>query len=332
MFFPFSGFSIDPVDLSWGIQWFCFSSFLFLFVLMNVYCMVHDPISVHKAYVVTDFRVITIEQQFSCLIIRSIESKDFSDITIQGNDIIYLQERFTDPDGNQILNEWSLPTEQNGRELVAMLNALKEKGSSQNSTLEGRQPQFSINLHQMCPMVPPHTEEIINSELQAVERVVHTVMMTPKQSVFRYPFHAFSLGFGIYLLVVSIGVGLIPSMYFLIPLIFGLLVILLTIRSFRLALETVYGITDRRAIRIYSDRRLSCTYPPFYAFPSFQPYNIFRRIYPNGTGDVIFAHQWIANDMGSGFIRQDDGFFGVPNAKDIEKMLKDLARHISEPE
>jgi hypothetical protein len=67
--------------------------------------MVHDPISVHKAYVVTDFRVITIEQQFSCLIIRSIESKDFSDIIIRGNDIIYLQERFTDPDSNQILNE-----------------------------------------------------------------------------------------------------------------------------------------------------------------------------------------------------------------------------------
>jgi hypothetical protein len=53
---------------------------------------------------------------------------------------------------------------------------------------------------------------------------------------------------------------------------------------------------------------------------------VFRRDYPNGTGDVIFAKRWISDDFG-GFVPFDDGFFGVPNAKDIEKTLKNLAQH-----
>jgi hypothetical protein len=134
------------------------------------------------------------------------------------------------------------------------------------------------------------------------------------------------LAIGLYFLLVAVAVGLIPSMYFLIPLILGLLVILLTVQVFRLFQGTVYVITNRRAIKVFPGSWM-CKKSLVNAFPPFQPYHVFRRDYPNGTGDAIFATRWISNVDFGGFVPFDDGFFGVPNAKDIEKTLKNLAQH-----
>jgi hypothetical protein len=53
--------------------------------------------------------------------------------------------------------------EQDGTEMVAMLNTLTER-------------ENLSNLYQMNSIVPLSIEEAMNSELQAEERVVHTVM------------------------------------------------------------------------------------------------------------------------------------------------------------
>ncbi len=113
-------------------------------------------------------------------------------------------------------------------------------------------------------------------------------------------------------------------MFFLIPL--GILVIILSIHDSRRFLNTIYIITDRRAIRI-SPRGQPChTDPSVYVFPPFQPYHVFRRDYSDGTGDVIFSHRWVKSNETGKYMRREDGFYRVSNAKDIEKTLKALPK------
>jgi hypothetical protein len=216
--------------------------------------------------------------------IRSFLPNNFSDFIIRDDEIVFFRELLVDPDGKRILNEFSLPLDRDETEIVMILNNLKERRSSANSTLDYTQTS-SVNVDQMCQMVPPHIEEVLNCELQAGEQVMQAVIR--RKRIFQSPGHAFLLGFGIYLVVVAIGVSLKPSIYFMIPLILGLLVILLAIRDFRHCPVTVYVITNRRAIRICPRNS-----PSVYAFPPFQPYHVFRREYSNGTGDVIFTYKW----------------------------------------
>jgi hypothetical protein len=276
-----------------------------------------------RIHVITDRRVITMTGNK----IRSFLSSDFSDIIIRDNEVVYFQEFLTDPDGKRTLYEYSIPLDQDKSEIVAMLNNLKERGSSGYSTLDCSQTSVSVN-PQICQVVPPpHVEEVLNCELQVGEQVVQTVIK--KQNILQSPGHAFLVGFGIYLFIVAIGVSLTPSMYFMIPLILGLLVILLAIQDFRHYPETLYVMTDRRAIRI-CPRCWPCQTPPsIHAFPLFQPYHVFRREYSNGIGDVIFTYKW---DFGeTGFVHHEDGFFGILNAKDVENTLKELARQTNSP-
>jgi hypothetical protein len=317
-------------DLSSRIQWACYFSPWFLPGYFVIYLVVSVFMDGSEAWctVITDHRVIKMNGNE----VRSMEPKYFSDISIiPGNEVVYFQEWLIDPEGKPRLNQLTLELDQDGSDVVAMLNTLKERGSSGNSTLESSQLHSSINMNIMSPIVPPHIQEVLNCELLSGERVVQTVRPTPKYCIFQSSGHAFFLGFGLYLLLVAIGVSLIPSMYFVIPVIFGILVIMLAIRAFRLDQETVYVITNRRAIRIGRDKRICQSSFEFYAFPLFQPYHVFRYDYPNGTGDVIFAHKW-KHSSENGFNRVEDGFFGIPNAKDIEKIIKALARHTSAQE
>jgi hypothetical protein len=299
------------IYLLYHIQFLCFLSWIPIFIIpfmVNSYKFLFT----RTFYVITDKRIITIHGRA----IRSIDTKEFTDIIVQPSKVVYFQEWYTDPRGNQTLNELSLPLDQDETAIVAMLENLKERG---NSTFDTSQPPSVINLQPMYPTVPTHVEEIMNYQLRNEERVVKTVM--PKQSIFRYNPYPYYLGFGFYCLLVAIAVGLYPSIFILIPLILGLLVIFFTIRHFRNYLGTVYVITDCRAISISPSNRSCKTFHSVKAFPPFQPYHVFRRDYPNGTGDVIFASQWAFVDMQNG-----DGFFGIPNAKDVEKMLKEHAR------
>jgi hypothetical protein len=291
-FFLFTPFADSTVDLV------MFNSFALLngfFGVFFIWSQISNLISICftkkscTVYAITNHRIITLTKNT----IRSFLIKDLSDIIIRGNDVVYFQEWLTDPDGNPILNELALPSlDQDGREIVAMLNILKEREIYANSSFDYSQLSYSLNGDQIIRpiVVPPHIEVDINRVLQAGERVVKTVMPAPKHCIFLSPLEAILL-----------------------------------------SQKTVYIITDRRVIRVRPRNWLLGFFPPpFYEFPPFQPYHVFRRDYPNGTGDVIFAHRWAkrSGDTG-GLTRLDDGFFGVANPKDIEKTLKTFARQMS---
>jgi hypothetical protein len=301
------------------IQYFCVFSWCPLFTLQILVC-IYKPLFTRTFYAITDQRIITICGKKN----RSIDTKDFSDIIVQRNRVVYFQEWLTPPEGEARINQLWLPLDQDETEIVEMLNTLKERGSSGNATLEIPQPHNSMNVIHMRPLVPPHIEEVINNELQDEEQVIQTVM--PKQSIFQCTASFVLLEIGLCFLLVAVGVSLIPSIYFLIPLIFGLLVILLAVGVFWLCQDIVYVVTNCRAIKVIPGNWICNKKPLVYAFPPFQNSAVFRRDYPNGTGDVIFAHQW-RRYVFDGFVNFDDGFFGVPNAKNIEKTLKELAKH-----
>jgi hypothetical protein len=89
--------------------------------------------------------------------------------------------------------------------------------------------------------------------------------------------------------------------------------------AYRKALNTVYVITDRRAISI--DGGWSTT------IRSHNPSGlkeVFRRERKNGLGDVVIAGRaW--RDSDGDLHLQEIGFFNIRDAKSVEQMLKDLA-------
>jgi hypothetical protein len=292
---------------------------LFVFLGM-LYLRLVLGFTICTAYVITDQRVIKIVHGVT---IRSIESNYLSDIIIQGNEVVYHRERLIDPDGELHLNELSLPLKQDEREMVEMLHILKRRESNRTSTFDDHHLLSAISSNEMCPMLQARIEEVMD-KLQAGEQIVKTVM--PKSPFFSEGACWEGVGFcGLYIVLFAIGLGLvIPYMFFLIPL--GILVIILSIRDSRRFLNTIYIITDRRAIRI-SPRGQPChTDPSVYVFPPFQPYHVFRRDYSDGTGDVIFSHRWVKSNETGKYMRREDGFYRVSNAKDIEKTLKALPK------
>ncbi len=66
-----------------------------------------------------------------------------------------------------------------------------------------------------------------------------------------------------------------------------------------------------------------------YVMLPFQHGQVFQHAYRDGTGDVIFDHKWEYNKFFHVDLPEEDGVFGLPNAKDVEKRLKELARQMS---
>lgn len=87
------------------------------------------------------------------------------------------------------------------------------------------------------------------------------------------------------------------------------------------ARETVYLITDRRAISI--EKSLSTT-----TIRSYAPHelgHVYRRERPDGTGDVIIVkREW--RDSEGDHMTEEVGFTGIRNPRDSERVLKQLAQ------
>jgi len=165
-------FDVTDNSLWMIIRWFCYNSFLPMFIIGPTCMLFYSAFFRRTFYFITDQRIITIRVKT----IRSIDAKDFTDIIVNFKRIVYFQDWLTDPRGNVQVDQLWLPLDQDKTEIVAMLNTLKERESSINSTLEIPQPHPSMNAINMCPIVPPHIVEIINNELQGEEQVMQTVM------------------------------------------------------------------------------------------------------------------------------------------------------------
>ncbi len=84
---------------------------------------------------------------------------------------------------------------------------------------------------------------------------------------------------------------------------------------YRLARNTAYVLTDRRAILFEGGRSRTIR--------SFRPselIGIFRREYPDGTGDVLFSQTAASEDKTA-----EVGFLRIAEPKAVEAMLRELA-------
>ena len=100
----------------------------------------------------------------------------------------------------------------------------------------------------------------------------------------------------------------------------GLAMLAAPLWAYRKAFKTVYVVTDRRAITF--DGGWSMT---IRSYPPAELQNVYRNERANGSGDVIIARRAWRTANGA---RQSEelGFLRVRQAKDVERLLRDLAQ------
>lgn len=180
--------------------------------------------------------------------------------------------------------------------------------------------------------IPRNLRAKVDSELEAGERVQWIDMPIPRYFtpastgafLFAIPWTAFAIlwmcgaagfkipdfkeGFDLFPLFgvpfVLIGLGMLSSPFW----------------AYRKSFKTVYVITDRRAITF--DGGWSTT---IRSYPPEKLADIFRKEKKDGSGDVIISRRaW--RDSDGDRQSEDLGFLRIPNPKQIESMLKQLAR------
>ncbi|REJ78186.1 MAG: hypothetical protein DWQ47_17770 [Acidobacteria bacterium] len=180
---------------------------------------------------------------------------------------------------------------------------------------------------------PRKMQELVNSELEIGERVVWSGMprpafFTPSSTgafLFGIPWTAFAV---FWTVMAGAGTWFTTgfSVFSLFPL-FGIPFILIgfgmlsaPVFSYTRSRKTAYVITDRRAISFEGGRSTVIR-----SFPPEKLTSIYRNEKRNGFGDVIIDYkQWRDSDGD----RQSEqlGFMRIPNARDVERLLKDLGR------
>ena len=180
------------------------------------------------------------------------------------------------------------------------------------------------------PTIPPQLQEIVQRELDRDERVVWSAMPKPKYFsgpslglfLFAIPWTAFSVFWmagaaGFKIPQFNNGEDLFPLFgipFFLI----GIGMLSSPLWSYRNALNTVYLITDRRAITI--DGGVSFT---IRSYTREKLNEIFRREHKDGTGDVIISRSaWRDSDGDKQM--QELGFLRINDAKQVESILKKM--------
>lgn len=100
----------------------------------------------------------------------------------------------------------------------------------------------------------------------------------------------------------------------------GFLMLYTPVWGWQMARNTVYLITDRRAISFQGRRSTMIrTYLPD------QFRDLYRKEISDGTGDVIIGiRQW--KDSDGDQKREETGFFGIRNPRQVESLLRQLAQ------
>lgn len=177
----------------------------------------------------------------------------------------------------------------------------------------------------MKQRIPYRLEQRIHRELEPGERIEWKEMPIPHYFstvstgafLFAIPWTAFA----IFWMFGASQSGSIAFTSFGIPFVLiGLGMLSSPIWTYRKSLNTIYIITDRRAI----------TFDGGYAVTirSYEPkrlQNVFRKERKDGSGDVIISHkEW--QDSDGDKHREELGFIRIKDPKKIESMLKKLAQ------
>ncbi len=143
--------------------------------------------------------------------------------------------------------------------------------------------------------------------------------------LFGIPWTAFALfwtwgatGFGS-LLVMGFGPQLIFPLFGLPFVLIGFTMLLSPVWVWRAAFQTVYLITDKRAISIEGGRTTTVrSYLPE------QLKDVYYQESNDGTGNVVITIRFWKDSDGDKR-KEQLGFMGIRNPKDVERMLKELA-------
>jgi hypothetical protein len=177
------------------------------------------------------------------------------------------------------------------------------------------------------PVLPHELQELLDREIKG-EQLKWSCQPSYSRAVMRKFWPAFFLGVFFFGLSLSLAFvqhqkaqkgEKVPLPRKTIPVagvLFGLGVMASPFYIARNAKNTVYAITNKRAIII--TKRPSTT--DFYSFGANKIKNMVRRIRNDGSGDLIFEKQ-----SSEGKTTYEIGFFGVPEVNRIEGLLAEIA-------
>jgi hypothetical protein len=179
-------------------------------------------------------------------------------------------------------------------------------------------------------------ERTAQSELEAGENLLWAGQPDPKRlalqslpiAIFGIPFTAFAVFWIVNALNIgshmprSGGFDFFPL--FGIPfLLVGLGMVSSPLWIHRKGSQTVYAVTDKRLLIIKGGASRSVQ-----SFDESSIGNIERVERPNGSGDIIFAQQVQNYQSSGGHSRTSTeriGFFGIPDVRSVEKLVRDIA-------
>jgi hypothetical protein len=184
------------------------------------------------------------------------------------------------------------------------------------------------------PSIPPKLHDLIHRELKRDERLEWAgmptrVWFTPAATgafLFGIPWTAFALFWTAAAGIGTWNAGGDAGLFRLFPF-FGLPFVLVGFGmlsspywAYRRACNTVYAITDRRAILFEGGRRTTTVR----SFKPMQLRNVHRRQKNDGSGDVLFSRRtWRDSDGDAHSV--EVGFLRVQDVRDVEQRLQELA-------
>ncbi len=180
--------------------------------------------------------------------------------------------------------------------------------------------------------MPKHLKEQVDRELERGEKIKWIGLPTPRfftaaslsSFLFAIPWTTFALFWtfgasGFKLPDFRRGFSFFPLLFGLPFVLIGLGLLSSPLLAYRKSLRTVYVVTDQRAIIFNGGWSTT-----IYSYPPDKLQNIYRKENRNGTSDLIVAHRaWRDSDGDSR--TEKIGFLGIRDAKQVEKMLKELA-------
>lgn len=198
--------------------------------------------------------------------------------------------------------------------------------------------KVKANTHdgQRCHMnIPRYLQEKVDCELEPGERIQWMDMPVPRfftaastpVFIFGIVWTAFT---SVWMTAAVLGSSMskqrtIFTFFLLFGLVFfvvGLLMLSSPIFARRKAMNTLYVITDRRAITFEGGRTITVR-----SFLPDQLRNVYRREKRDGTGDVIFVEHIVEGSRGSSR-REELGFMRVRDPKMVEEMLRRLSETV----
>jgi hypothetical protein len=187
--------------------------------------------------------------------------------------------------------------------------------------------------------LPPELTSLVDAELAKGERIAWIGQPIPWRlalsylplTLFGIPFTAFTVfwimtatGFARH------GPGGPPAFFVLFGIPFavvGLGMLLAPLWALRKAARTVYAVTDRRALSIEGGLLGRST------VRSFEPERLAvlaRTQYADGSGNLVFRREYHQDGRRGRFV--DVGFFAIPDVKDVEDRIRELARKAGGPD